>query len=586
MAEQNYDPAQFLANLLQTGQQMIEKSVGAAAAATAAPQGVQGITGMPAGSADPSAMWAEASKRFTEMGQEYMKQVSGFWTAAMGGANPWQAFMPPADGGDKRFAGEAWNGDPRFDAIKRTYFAYGDFLTKSVEAAPVDERTKGQLRFATRQIVDAMSPANYFATNPEAMQLAGETGGQSLVQGLSLFLNDIAAKRITITDEKAFEVGKNIATTPGSVVFENEVMQLIQYKPTTDKVHEIPLVMIPPAINKFYILDLQPENSLVRYAVEQGHTVFMLSWRNVNPEQGHLTWDDYLQQGIMKAIGVAREICGVEQANTLGFCVGGTLLASAVAVMKARNEDPVASMTLLTTMLDFTDTGEIGLLINAESVAQKEATIGKGGLMPGRELGLVFSSLRANDLVWPYVVSRYLKGKASPAFDMLFWNADETNLPGPMFCWYVRNTYLENRLREPGQTVQCGVSVDLADIDCPAFLYASREDHIVPWITAYASQELLGGDTTFVLGASGHIAGVINPAAKNKRNYWTSDKIGADAETWLSAAASVPGSWWPKWSAWLGSHAGAEVDAPKSPGSSKYKVIEPAPGRYVKAKAT
>ena len=587
MADENYDPAQFLANLLQTGQQMIEKSMGAAGAGGASPQGFAGIPGAAGAPADPTAMWVEASKRFTEMGQEYMKQVTGFWTAAMGGANPWQAFMPAgAENADKRFAGEAWTSDPRFDTIKRTYLAYGDFLTRSVEAAPVDERTKGQMRFAARQIVDAMSPANFFTTNPEAMQLAADTGGASLVQGLSLFLNDVASKRITITDERAFEVGTNTATTPGSVLFENDVMQLIQYKPTTDSVHEIPLVMIPPAINKFYILDLQPENSLVRYAVEQGHTVFMLSWRNVTAEQGHLTWDDYLQQGVMKAINVAREICDVEQVNTLGFCVGGTLLASGLAVMKGQNEDPVASMTLLTTMLDFTDTGEIGLLINADAVAQKEATIGEGGVLPGRELGLVFSSLRANDLVWPYVVSRYLKGKASPAFDMLFWNADETNLPGPMFCWYVRNTYLENRLREPGQTVQCGVSVDLADIDCPAFLYASREDHIVPWATAYTSHELLGGDTTFVLGASGHIAGVINPAAKNKRNYWTSDRIGADAETWLSTAESVPGSWWPKWSEWLRSHAGPMVDARKSLGSSKYKVIEGAPGRYVKAKAT
>jgi polyhydroxyalkanoate synthase len=586
MANENYDPAQFLANLLQAGQQMIENSVGAAGSPGSPQQGFSGVPGMAGAPADPAATWAEASKRFAEMGQEYMKQVSGFWTAAMGGANPWQSLMAAAEASDKRFAGEAWTGDPRFDAIKRSYLAYGDFLRNSVEAAPVDERTKGQMRFAARQIIDAMSPANYFATNPEAMQLAAETGGQSIAQGLSLFFNDIAAKRITITDEHAFEVGKNLATTPGSVVFENDLIQLIQYKPTTEKVHEIPLVMVPPCINKFYILDLQPENSLVRYAVEQGHTVFMTSWRNITPELGHLTWDDYLQQGVMTAINVAREICDVEQVNTLGFCVGGTLLSSALAVVKAQDEDPAASMTLLTTMLDFSDTGEIGLLVSPESVAQREAAIGKRGVMPGRDLGLVFSSLRANDLVWPYVVSRYLKGKESPAFDMLFWNSDDTNLPGPMFCWYVRNTYLENRLREPGQTEQCGVPVDLADVDCPAFLYASREDHIVPWATAYASHELLGGDTTFVLGASGHIAGVINPAAKNKRNYWASDRIGADAESWLSTAESVPGSWWPKWSEWLASHAGPKVAARKSPGSSKYKVIEAAPGRYVRAKAT
>ncbi len=526
----------------------------------------------------------EATKAITEMQQDYVKQVTGFWTAAMGGANSWQAMgganpwlsaSTAQDGGDKRFAGEAWNNDPRFDLIKQTYLAYSKFLGDSVEAAPVDDRTKGQLRFATRQIVDAMSPANYLATNPEAMQLAQETGGQSIADGLNLLFHDLAAGRISITDERAFEVGKNLAVTPGSVVFENELIQLIQYAPTTAKVREHPLVIIPPCINKYYILDLQPENSLVRYAVEQGHSVFMTSWRNITPELGRLTWDDYLEQGVMKAIGVAREIAGVDKVNTLGFCIGGTLLASAIAVMKTRDEDPVASMTLLTAMLDFSDTGEIGLLVSPESVAKREAAIGKGGMMPGKELGLVFSSLRANDLVWPYVVSRYLKGKASPAFDMLFWNSDATNLPGPMFCWYVRNTYLENRLREPGNTVQCDVPVELADVDCPAFLYASREDHIVPWASAYASHELLGGDTMFVLGASGHIAGVINAPSKNKRNYWTGGKSGSDAETWLATAESVPGSWWPKWKDWLDSRAGALVAAPKSLGSSKYKSSNP-----------
>ena len=289
----------------------------------------------------------------------------------------------------------------------------------------------------------------------------------------------------------------------------------------------------------------------------------------------------------MKAIGVAREIADVDKVNTLGFCIGGTLLASAIAVMKARDEDPAASMTLLTSMLDFSDTGEIGLLVSPESIAQREAAIGKGGVMPGKELGLVFSSLRANDLVWPYVVSRYLKGKGSPAFDMLFWNSDATNLPGPMFCWYVRNTYLENRLREPGKTVQCDVPVDLADVDCPAFLYASREDHIVPWATAYASHELLAGDTTFVLGASGHIAGVINPAVEEQAQLLDRRKVRKPTPKRGSRRAeSVPGSWWPKWKDWLASHAGPLVAARKSLGSSEYKVIEPAPGRYVKAKAT
>jgi len=359
-------------------------------------------------------------------------------------------------------------------------------------------------------------------------------------------------------------------------------MQLIQYAPATETVHERPLLMIPPCINKFYILDLQPDNSIVRYIVSQGHTVFMLSWRNVGPEQGNLRWDDYLEQGVIRAIEVTLEVSGADKVNTLGFCIGGTLLASAAAVM--RSEDTVASMTLLTTMLDYADTGELGALVTEQSITAREAAIGGGGLMQGKELAFTFSSLRANDLVWQYVVNSYLKGNAPPAFDLLFWNADSTNLPGPMFCWYVRNTYLENNLRTPGGTIQCGEAVDLSLLNVPTFIYASREDHIVPWRTAYASTQLLFGDTTFVLGASGHIAGVINPASKNRRNHWVAGTAGPDPDRWLESAREVPGSWWPEWSNWLAKYAGAEVSAPHTPGSLKHPRIEAAPGRYVKEK--
>jgi polyhydroxyalkanoate synthase len=430
-----------------------------------------------------------------------------------------------------------------------------------------------------------MSPANFLATNPEAIELAVETGGQSLAEGMGLFFEDLAKGRISTTDETAFEVGRNVAVSPGAVIYENTLVQVIQYAPLTDEVRARPLVLIPPCINKFYILDLQPENSMVRYAVEQGHSVFLVSWRNVSAEQGRLTWDDYLRDGIMKAIDVAREVAGADKVNTLGFCVGGTLLASALAVMKARGEDKVASMTLLTSMLDFSDTGEIGTLVSNESVAAREAAIGTGGLMQGKELSSTFSSLRANDLMWQYVVNSYLKGKAPPAFDILYWNSESTNLPGPMFCWYVRNTYLENNLASPGKTVQCGVPVDLAQIDVPAFVYASREDHIVPWRTAYASTQILSGESTFVLGASGHIAGVINPPAKQKRNYWAGGAAGPDPENWLSTAKSVRGSWWPAWTAWLAQHAGPRVPARAALGNESYRAIEPAPGRYVKVKA-
>jgi polyhydroxyalkanoate synthase len=395
----------------------------------------------------------------------------------------------------------------------------------------------------------------------------------------------MAKGRVSSTDEKAYEVGKNIATTPGAVIFENELIQVIQYAPTTDQVYERPLLLVPPAINKFYILDLQPENSFVRYAIDQGHTVFLLSWRNIDASFGHLSWDDYLEQGIMQAIEVAQSVTRADQVNALGFCVGGTLLASALAVLAARDEHPVSSMTLLTTMLDFSDAGEIGSLVTEKSVSAREAAIGNGGIMQGKELAFTFTSLRANDLMWQYVVNSYLKGKAPPAFDLLFWNADSTNLPGPMFCWYVRNSYLENNLREPGKTVQCGEEVDLSLIDVPTFLYASREDHIVPWHTAYQSTELLAGDNRFVLGASGHIAGVINPPAKKKRNYWVNGEAGPDPQRWLETAQSVPGSWWPAWSEWLAQHAGNEVPARVKLGNRRHRTIEPAPGRYVRAKA-
>jgi polyhydroxyalkanoate synthase len=572
MTSQSNDPAQFMLNLLQAGQDMMKQFVGTGAAADA--------------KTDPAAQFMAASKHFAEMQQNYIQQVSGLWSGMLSAATPAEeAAAPLVKDGDKRFAAEPWRTDPRFDLLKRTYLAYSGFLQDSVDSAQVDENTKGQLRFAVRQFTDAMSPANFFTTNPEAVQLAMETGGQSLTEGMGLFFQDMAKGRISMTDESVFEVGRNLAVTEGAVIFENELIQVIQYSPRSDQVSLRPLVMIPPCINKFYILDLQPENSLIRYALEQGNTVFLVSWRNVTPELGHLTWDDYLEKGVMQAIDVALDISRADKVGTLGFCVGGTLLASAIAIMKAKGENKVASLTLLTAMLDFFDTGEIGALVSDQSLAAREAAIGKGGVMQGKELAFVFSSLRANDLIWPYVVNSYLKGKGPPAFDLLYWNSDGTNLPGPMFCWYVRNTYLENNLREPGKTIQCGVPVDLSKIDMPAFLYASREDHIVPWRTAYASANLFSGDTTFVLGASGHIAGVINPPAKKKRNYWADGVSGADADKWLSTAQSVPGSWWPNWTGWLAQQGGPKVPARTALGNEKYRSIEPAPGRYVKARA-
>jgi polyhydroxyalkanoate synthase len=395
-------------------------------------------------------------------------------------------------------------------------------------------------------------------------------------------IDDVHKGRISTTDESQFEIGRNIAATEGAVVYQNELMQLIQYKPLTDTVFKRPLVMIPPCINKYYILDLQPENSLVRFALEQGHGVFMVSWRNVSEDQGHLTWDDYVEKGVLEALKVARAVSGAEKVNALGFCVGGTLLGVALAVAAARGEKGVESATFLASMLDFSDTGEIALFIDEPSVALREAAIGKSGIMSGRDLALVFSALRANDLVWSYVVNNYLKGKSPEAFDLLYWNADSTNLPGPMYCWYVRNTYLENNLREPAKISVLGVPVDFGKVGVPAYVLATREDHIVPWRTAYRTMHLIGGETRFVLGASGHVAGVINPASRNKRSYWTGANVPTSAEDWLAGAAEVHGSWWTDWSEWLKRFGGGRVKARARLGSAKFKPGERAPGSYVR----
>jgi polyhydroxyalkanoate synthase len=367
------------------------------------------------------------------------------------------------------------------------------------------------------------------------------------------------------------------------VVFENDLIQLIQYRPRTGQVATRPLVMIPPCINKYYILDLQPENSFVGHAVAKGQPVFMVSWRNIGREQGHLGWDDYLELGVFSALRVARDIAKADKVNALGFCVGGTLLGAGLSVLAQKGEDIVASVTLLAAMLDFSETGPVGLFVDHQSLAAREATIGRGGILSGKELAFVFSSVRANDLVWPYVVNNYLLGGRPAAFDLLYWNADATNLPGPMYCYYVRNTYLENRLRTPNALTNCGVPVDLGRIGLPLFALATREDHIVPWRSSYRTLQLLGGeDKTFVLGASGHVAGVVNPATKNRRSYWIGTPHPETPDEWLAAAEERKGSWWPVWDEWLARHSGGKRRAPAKPGSVQYRVIEAAPGRYVR----
>ena len=543
------------------------RSLGASGSAARAAGGASGLA------ADGKPIHVPG-ERLRELQREYLERLGEL---ARAGAAP-----EPAD---RRFAGEGWQQRP-YAWTASLYLLNEEFMKRLSEAVVGgDEKTRERIRFATQQWLAAISPANFLLTNPEAQRRVVETKGESLRTGIGNLLSDLQRGRISQTDETAFEVGVNVATTPGSVVYENDLVQLIQYAPSTDTVGSRPLLMVPPCINKFYILDLQPENSLVAYTGAQGHTVFMVSWKNVHADQGHLTWDDYLERGVIEPMRVVREISGVEHINTLGFCVGGTLLVTAAAVLAARGDDWIESMTLLTSFIDFSRPGSIGVFVDEHQVAYREATIGSGGIMPGRELALTFNYLRPNDLVWNYVVANYLKGEAPPAFDLLYWNADSTNLPGPMYCWYLRHMYLQNELREPGRLICLGVPVDVGEIGVPTYIYASREDHIVPWQGAYESTQLLSGPLRFVLGASGHIAGVINPPSKGKRSHWIGEDLPEDAEEWFARATERPGSWWPDWAQWLSAFAGEPRPAPKRPGNDVYVPIEPAPGRYVRQKA-
>ena len=567
-------PSAYLESLMQAGQQATKQFDEALVAA-------MGVDGKLAKSGEKSPFAAAA-----ELQQQYWSPVLEFWRgffsdkSGQGGDSSVRVAR-----GDRRFKDEVWSHSPYYDLLKQSYLSNSKQLSEFVDQAQVDDRSKLQLRFYARQFIDAMSPSNFAATNPEVIRTAIRTRSASLTAGMQNLIEDFQKGRITRVDESAFEVGRNLATTPGTVVFENELIQLIQYTPQTAEVEKTPLLIVPPCINKYYLLDLGAGNSFVEYAVAQGHQVFLISWRSAVAETQNLTWDDYLTLGPLKAIDVVRDIADVDKVHALGFCVGGTILSCAAGVLAARGEDKLVTMTLLTTMIDFADTGEIGLLIDPPSVAMREATIGSGGIMPGKELAFTFGTLRANDLIWRYVVESYMKGAPPEAFDLLFWDSDSVSLPGPMYCWYTRNAYLENKIKEPGATTQCGVHVDLSKVTVPLYLLASREDHIVPWQSAYRSKAIIGSDPRFVLAASGHVAGVINPPARKKRSYWTHDDLNCDAADWLERAEERPGSWWPDWDSWMKHHSSGAVPAPQQPGNARYHAIESAPGRYVKQKS-
>jgi len=543
---------------------------------------------LPSGNADMTALL----RAFTHPDDAQLEKLRSLQTALYRGhlslwhqlaasGNNAASFVPKRD---ERFEAPEWQ-LAYFQYLQQAYLLNAQFLTEVGELAQLEPHAKRRLQFQLRQLIDAMSPKNTAATNPEVIKLAAQTGGGSLAQGMKLLAGDIARGRISMTDEQAFEVGRNLAVTPGAVVYENEVMQLIQYAPTTQDTYEYPLLIVPPFINKYYILDLQPDNSFVRFCVEQGFTTFIVSWRNVTPDLGELSWSDYIEKGVLSPVDVVKVITGATSINALGFCVGGTLLSCALAVMAAKRKNEVGSLSLLATMLDFSDTGDISVYIDREYVERSEREFRESGCMSGSKLASTFATLRANDLIWHFVVDSYLKGNLPRAFDLLYWNADGSNLPGRLYTYYLRNMYLENNLKIPGKLIASGIPIDIGAIDIPAYILATKEDHIVPWRTAYSTVRLLGGSSQFVLGASGHVAGIVNPPSKNRRHYWLNPAVDVDADAWLAGAKQKAGSWWNHWAMWMSSRSGALRPASAALGSVQFPKLESAPGRYVKEKS-
>jgi len=512
---------------------------------------------------------------------DYQQAQFNLWRNLLSGSTAEKPIAEPPPG-DRRFKAEEWSKNPVFDYIKQSYLLTSRMLTEMAENAQLSPQQQQKLEFYTRQYVDALSPTNFAVTNPEVIQQAMETKGASLVDGLKNLLNDIEKGRISMTDEAAFELGTNLATTEGAVVFQNDIFQLIHYKPLVEQTFERPTLIVPPSINKFYILDLQPDNSFVRYCLEQGQDVYLVSWVNPSPEQRDLNWDDYVGEGILKAVEVTKAISGQDKLNAVSWCVGGTLMASALAVMANRKDTSVASCTFLTTLIDFSNPGDLCVYIDDLQVKQLESKVNKEGILHGRELATSFNMLRSNDLIWSYVVNNYLKGQTPPPFDILYWNSDPTNLPAAMYTYYINHMYLENDLVKPDALSICGEPIDLRRVKTPCYFLSTIEDHIAPWKGTFKAIDLLGGTVEFVLGASGHVAGVINPAKKNRRNYWIKGEFGKGAEHWLETAERQEGSWWSHWSEWLRRRAGKKVAAPADYGNADFKVLEPAPGSYVR----
>jgi len=504
-------------------------------------------------------------------------------------ADPTLPELWPSEPGDRRFADPDWRDDPRFSLLRQVHLMTCAWMRELVERAPgLDPKTRARAAFYLRLALDAMAPSNHPATNPVVLREAVRSGGATLLRGLEQLLEDLerGGGRLPAAPGRAdaFELGRDLAITPGAVIFENELAQLIQYAPTTPTVRARPLLIVPPWINKYYILDLRPRNSFVRWCVDQGLTVFVISWVNPGRELAHKSFEDYLREGPLAALDAIDRAIGERVVDVLGYCLGGTLTACLLAWLAARDERRIGRATFLTTMLDFAEPGELGLFIDEQQLDLLERHMAEVGYLEARHMQQVFALLRANDLVWSFFVQKYLLGREPPPFDLLQWNADGTRMPYEMHRFYLRAFYLENRLVEPGRIELLGVPIDLRRIRVPAYFLSTREDHIAPWRSTYAGARRLGGPVRFVLGGSGHIAGVVNPPEAKKYGFWTRAALPQDPEAWFAGARFRPGSWWPHWLAWLTRGGGRQVPA-RRPGEGELPAIEPAPGRYVRVRA-
>jgi len=501
-----------------------------------------------------------------------------------------QPVIEPARG-DKRFRDEDWRSNQVFDFIKQSYLLTARWLQQTVnEVEGLDDRTARKVDFYTRQFIDAMAPSNFVLTNPEVLRATVDQNGENLVRGLQNMLEDLERGKgrlsIKMTDLDAFKVGENVAVTPGKVIWQSELMQLIQYAPATESVYKRPLLIVPPWINKYYILDLRPDNSFIKWCVEQGLTVFVVSWDNPDEGLARKSFEDYMREGIFAALDGVKAATGESDVNIIGYCLGGTLTAATLAYMKATDDDRIKSATFFTALVDFEDAGELCIFIDEEQLKYLEQRMAEqGGVLDGSAMSSTFNMLRANDLIWSFVINNYLLGKEPFPFDLLYWNSDSTRMPAEMHSFYLRNMYQKNLLSQPGGIELGGVPIDLASIDVPVHIISTKEDHIAPWPATYAATQIYGGDTTFTLAGSGHIAGIVNPPTQTKYGYWTNAENPPAPDEWLAAATMHEGSWWPHWLKWLAKRSGKKVPA-RTPGDGKAKVIEDAPGSYVKIRAS